>query len=129
MATKGMFIRSAIDARVKAKETTYAYFYISTPKTTNDGGLDRENPALKEVKAILNKYGALYYTVDNVPGAWNLNREWLETGIMECAVEYTGVYPVNWYLADILRLEEMSNNGELIINAMIKNCNRWEPNL
>ena len=129
MLTKGMFIRNAIDARVEAKETTYAYFNISTPKVTDEGVLDKENPALKEIESILNKYGALYYTVDNVPGAWNLNREWLETCIMECAVEYTGVYPVNWYLADILRLEEMSNNGELIINAMIKNCDKWEPNL
>ena len=129
MITKGMFIKSAIDARVEAKETTYAYFNISTPKVTDEGGLDKENPALKEIEFILNKYGALSATVDNVPGAWNLNREWLETCVMECAIEYTGVYPVNWHLGDILRLEELSNSGQLIVNVMIKRGNRLEPNL
>ena len=129
MITKGMFIRSAIDARVKAKQTTYAYFYISTPKVTDEGGLDKENPALKEIESVLDKYNVTYTEVDNVSGAWNLNKEWLETGKMECAVEYTGVYPVNWELKDILRLEEMYNHGELIINVMVRNHNGWEPNL
>ncbi len=104
-----------IQNRVKDKETTNCIFYITTPKLIDSLYKDE---SIKEVCSLFDKYDIDYMKVDTMPGSFNLNRDWIETSVqnlIECAVEYSGVYPVHWDIEDVVRLEEMERNGNVII--------------
>ena len=95
-----------IKRRTKDNETTKCRFDITVPKLVNN--LD-SNKFIKEVCSLFDKYGIRYIKADTMPGAFNLNREWIETDDstpIECAIEYPGAYPV-----------EMEQNGDIIVRV------------
>lgn len=106
-----------IKRRTKDNETTKCRFAITVPKLVNN--LDN-NKFIKEVCSLFDKYGIRYIKADTMPGAFNLNREWIETDDstpIECAIEYPGAYPVGWDIKDVARLEEMEQNGDIIVRV------------
>lgn len=110
-------IAENIAERVEAKETNQCIFDI---RINGFKGNIYGDPAIKEITDILDRNGVEWQCVDTVSGAWNLNHDWIETSVMECAIEYSGVYPVNWKDAnDIALLEYMVNMGYIYINVMV----------
>lgn len=102
-------IQSMIDARVKDKEITPCMFYVS--KTISQEYVD-------EIKKIFDKYEIKWGDVDTVDGAFNLNRDWVETSKstpIPCAIEYCGVYPTNWDIKDVFRLVQLEEEGKIIV--------------
>lgn len=104
-------VQEWINDRVKAGQTTKCVFYITSPKRM----CLKTNEAIKEINAILDRNQVTHGYVDTYTGAWNLNRDWIETGEIECAVEFCGVYPVNWNMDDVVQLEMMESSGLLTI--------------
>lgn len=93
-------------------------FQITTPKwqeiLTND-------ESIKSIVKILDKYNIKWNEVDTVSGAFNLNRDWIETGDINCFIEYSGVYPVEWDAEDAATLAELDAEGKLTIRVI------WHP--
>ena len=86
-------IQEWIDARRERGEAaTKCMFYITVPKDTDL----YKDETIKKIEGILDKNHVSHGHVDTVCGAWNLNRDWIETGEIDCIVEFCGVYPVNW---------------------------------
>ena len=104
-------IRKWIDTRKERNEITKCMFYITVPKNTDL----HEDEVIKKVEAILNKHNVSYGYVDTVCGAWNLNRDWIETDSVDCIVEFCGVYPVDWDIYDVVEFERMETEGEIIV--------------
>lgn len=110
-------IEEWIKNRAECKEIYKCVFYITTPaieETLYD------NPYIKEICDILKKNGIEYGLVDSLPGAFNLDRYWIETAIktpIECIVEYCGVYPIHWNVSDVVRLEQLDTEGSIIISV------------
>lgn len=117
-------IRKWIDARKERGEITKCMFYITVPKNTDL----YNNETIKKIEGILDKNHVSYGRFDTVCGAWNLNRDWIETGEMDCIVEFCGVYPVDWDIDDVVEFERMETEGEIIamvdwIEDGITSCN------
>lgn len=114
-------IKSWIDDRKERGEVTKCCFYLSPPSINYDCHIT-ELPVVKRLTDLLERNGIVKYTenvphwsfCDTVGGDWNLNRDWIEFGPVECIVEYCGVYPISWNLEDVVYLADMINNGELI---------------
>ena len=104
-------IQEWIDARKERGEITKCMFYITVPKDTDI----YKDETIKKIEGILDKNHASHGHVDTVCGAWNLNRDWIETGEIDCIVEFSGVYPVNWDVDDVAELERMETDGEIIV--------------
>lgn len=117
-------IRSWIAARKERKEIMPCAFHITVPRNTD---IDAEAAILK-IHAMLDRNRVKYAHVDTVPGAWNLNRDWIETRSMNCIVEYCGVYPVNWDIDDVVELERMDTDGEVIILVDWIQNGKYVPN-
>ena len=95
-------IQEWIDARRERGEAaTKCMFYITVPKDTDL----YKDETIKKIEGILDKNHVSHGHVDTVCGAWNLNRDWIETGEIDCIVEFCGVYPVNWDMDDVAELE------------------------
>ena len=103
-------------------------FGITTPSTYWDEDNFINHSKIKEVIAILEQNNINYNVCDTMAGDWILDKIWLETEPMECIILYTGVYPVNWNMEDVVRLEEMINEGEIIIRVMVKENGEWVDN-
>lgn len=107
-----------IGNRVKDNEIAKCMFDITVPKLEE---MLYENEYIKEVCAMLDKYGIKHMKVDTIPGSFNLDRDWIETDSstpIECAIEYPGAYPINWDIEDVVMLEKMDQNGDIIIRVM-----------
>lgn len=111
MEKRAETIREWIEARKERGEITKCMFYITVPKRTN---LIKDE-TIKKIEGILVKNNIAHGHVDTVCGAWNLNRDWIETGEIDCIVEYCGVYPVNWDIDDVVEFERMECDGEIIV--------------
>ena len=111
MEKRAETIREWIEARKERDEITKCMFYITVPKRTN---LIKDQ-TIKKIEGILEKNNVAHGHVDTVCGAWNLNRDWIETGEIDCIVEYCGVYPVNWDMDDVVEFERMECDGEIIV--------------
>lgn len=119
-------VSNLIKHRVESGETCKCIFQFTTPKLHMSL---RNSDVIKEMSNILTKYGIDYNFVDTVCGSYNLNRDWMETGEIECCVEYPGVYPVGWDIKDVLYLEKMDIDGNLIVLVQVKDKNgHWMPN-
>ena len=95
-------------------------FQITIPKFLEDERLeDDEN--IKVLTNIFDKYGIDWQSVDTIGGAFNLNRDWIETKDIPCYIEYCGVYPVKWDVEDVATLEELDYDGKVIIKVL------WHP--
>lgn len=112
---KTMFSKWINKRKESGEETTPCMFLFTTPKIQKNLEID-EN--IKILTDILEKYGITWGTVDTVSGSYNLDREWIETNEdIHCYIEYSGVYPVEWDIEDIIKLEELDKNGNLIIKV------------
>ena len=104
-------IQEWIDARRERGEAaTKCMFYITVPKDTDL----YKDETIKKIEGILDKNHVSHGHVDTVCGVWNLNRDWIETGEIDCIVEFCGVYPVDWDLEDVVEFERMETDGEII---------------
>jgi len=87
---------------------------------------------IKMVTQILIRNKVNHHVCDTIPGAFNLNRNFIETcSPIKCAIEYSGAYPAEWDLNDVLLLEEMEYQGLIYIlvyyldeNGKIKTWNQ-----
>lgn len=119
-------IQNCINNRKERNELTPCIFYISIPDA-RDKLLD--NRLIQKISRMLNKYHVDNGICDTVSGAFNLNRDWLETGVMNCAVEYCGVYPVDWDIEDVLEFEDLEYSGQILVNVIWKlGEGEYEPN-
>lgn len=121
-------IKEWIKNRVEDKETNTCFWGI---RVNGFYGNIYSDPKIKEITDILDRNGVEWQACDNMSGAWNLNHDWIETKEMECAIEYCGVYPVNWKdVKDIAWFEFMVNAGYLYIHVMVKDKDgKWVNNL
>ena len=116
MKKRAECIAEWIKARREAGELTRCRFYISTPKCDENESIYRpKDPYLLEALGILERNGTEYGFCDTVEGTYNLNRDFIETDIMDCAVEFCGVYPADWKPEDVARFEEMEYNGNIMV--------------
>ena len=99
MGKRTEVIQEWIDARKERGEITKCMFYITVPKDT-DIYMDE---TIRKIEGMLDRNHVSHGHVDTVCGAWNLNRDWIETGEIDCIVEFCGVYPVDWDLEDVCR--------------------------
>lgn len=111
MRKRTEIIQEWIDARKERGETQTCMFYITIPKCI---AFDKDKTVGK-IKDILGRNHVGYGYVDTVCGAWNLNRDWIETEEMDCIVEFCGVYPIAWDMNDVAELERMETEGEIIV--------------
>lgn len=95
-------------------------FQITTPKFMDEDGIENDKN-IKILTDIFDKYGIEWQNVDTIGGAFNLNREWIETSNIPCYVEYCGVYPVEWDIEDVVTLEQLDCEGKVIIRVL------WRP--
>lgn len=93
-------------------------FQITVPRCTEDSLQLREDENIKIITNLLDKYGIHWGTVDTIGGAYNLNRDWIETADIPCYVEYCGVYPVDWDTKDSALLEQMEYDGKIIVKVL-----------
>lgn len=106
-----------IESRKTKNELVDCFFTITVPNVNIN---KYDDQTFKKICNILDKYKIPHQFVDTVPGAWNLNRDWIETGVISCAIEYCGVYPANWDIEDIIDLENMESSGQIIILVTCK---------
>lgn len=107
-----------IKQRVENHETYQCMFDVTIPQLPE---MPSDNQYIKEICGMFDKYGIRYWKVDTIPGSFNLNRDWIETEKetpIECAVEYCGVYPVNWDIDDVVRIDELERTGIIIIRVL-----------
>ena len=103
-------IREWIDARKERGGITKCMFYITIPKDTD---LCKDE-TIKKIEEMLDRNHVSHGHVDTVCGAWNLNRNWIETEEIDSIVEFCGVYPIDWDLEDVAEFERMETDGEII---------------
>lgn len=126
MEDRKELIQEWINARKEAGEKpVQCMFHITVPRA--DANL-REDKTIRKVEEMLARNGATSGHVDTVPGAWNLNRDWIETGLIDCIVEFCGVYPVSWDMDDVVELERMETEGEIIILVDWFKDGKYVPN-
>lgn len=121
MEERTEIIRKWINARKERNEIKKCVFYITTPECA---GIHKN----EKIKGILTRNKVEYCSVDSVCGAWNLNRDWIESDIMNCIVEYCGVYPVDWDIQDVVEFERMESNGEIIVFVDWIEDGKYVPN-
>ena len=114
-------IKNFIDSRKNDnQEPMPCLFYFTTPQLYLYKEI-KDDEYIKEIKKILKKYNIEHRWVDTVPGEYCLNRDWLEAKGIPCYIEYCGVYPTNWDIEDVARLEELNYSGKLMVRVV------WNP--
>ena len=121
-------IKNSIKYRVEDNEINNCIFYISTPKSYFNYDIEN-NETIKNVINILKRNNLSYEIVDTVPGSWDLNKMWLQTENVKCAIEYSGVFPISWNIDDIIELSRLYHHGDIIINIEVQHGKKWEPNM
>ena len=79
-----------------------------------------ENENIKLIKEVLSCYNIDSRITYEDKGSFNLNRQWLETDVIECFIYDYGVYPVDWKIEDLQILEDLDYKGKLIIRYFKK---------
>jgi len=108
-------IREWIDRRLKNDEITKVRFYIS-PKDCIESIY--ENKLIAEIEKMFKEIGINTNFVDTIPGAFNLNRNYLETDKFDAIVEYCGVYPIKMDAKNSAWLSALDNCGEIRITVV-----------
>ena len=70
----------------------------------------------QQVIELINRNDPDYSRVDTKLGCWNLNDDWYEF-YADAITEWSGVYPVNWNIADVVFLEELYLRRKIYIDA------------
>lgn len=126
MENRKKAIQEWITNRKEKNEINQMLFYITVPALNINVYKDE---TLKLIADLLNRNNVTYNYVDTVPGAWNLNRDWIGTDVMDCIVEYCGVYPINWSIDDIIIFEELETQGKIVVLAIVKTMDgKYIPN-
>ena len=99
------------------EEPYHVRFYITVPYEADSRNELLSSKSIKEVIDILNKNNVKYDTCDTVPGAFNLNQDWIETDIFDATVEFCGVYPINWDIEDTLKFVELIEKGKIVVTV------------
>ena len=94
------------------KETLFCVFYFSA--AANKVNIN-ESEAIERIIEILEKYEINYNICSGVENAFNIGRKWITTMPIECYVESTGVYPIDWSTEELVTLQTLDENGEIII--------------
>lgn len=94
------------------KETLFCVFYFSAAANKTN---ICESEAIEKIVEILEKYEINYNICSDVENAFNIGRKWVTTMPIECYVESTGVYPIDWAIEDLVTLQNLDENGETII--------------
>ena len=114
-------ISSWIETRKSNEEKPMpCIFQITVPEVLKDGILE-DHGNIKVLTTIFDKYNVKWKAVDTIGGAYNLNRDWVETADIPCYIEYCGVYPIEWDIEDVVTLERMDYEGKVIIRVL------WHP--
>jgi hypothetical protein len=117
-----------INSRKKENQSPMpCIFQICIPKSVSGKELE-EDENIKILTDIFDKYDINWGIVDTIGGAYNLNRDWIETGDIPCYIEYCGVYPVEWDIEDIVILEDLEYEGKVIIKVMWHTEKGFIPN-
>lgn len=112
-------IKNSIQARkINNEVPTPCVFQITTPRLMSEEERLETNEHIAKVISLLEKYGIEWREVDTIEGAFNLNREWIESSDIPCYIEYTGVYPTDWDVDDIATLAEMDARGDIMISVL-----------
>lgn len=107
-------IEYMIKERKEENQPPYkCYFWITTPNSTEF----EISENIKTIKELLVKNKVSFRNVNTVVGAFNLNREWIETQVIECYIEYCGVYPINWNIEDVVLLQQLEDEGKIMIKV------------
>lgn len=109
-------IKGWIDTRVENSCCTKCYFYVTVPSKSYSVHIT-EVPILKKVIKMAEAVGIKTTFCDTIEGAFNLNRDWIEIGPMDCGVEFCGVYPITWNIEDVVEFEMMENSGQIIVQV------------
>lgn len=125
MPSRAEIIQGWINSRKAQNQTCKAIFYITVPHIPDDIGKDEQMILFSE---MLERNNVPNFFVDTIPGAWNLNRDWIETEPVECIIEYCGVYPVNWNIDDVVMMEELETEGKIIISVFVNEDGKYVPN-
>ena len=113
---KAQRIKICIQECKEKNDYTNCRLYITIPKLVTEQDLnDSVTPIIHAVKEILEHNKEDYTIVDSVDASFNHGRGFFETDIIPCAVELSGVYPLNWDSNDIARIEELEQNGDIVI--------------
>lgn len=124
MKNRTEIIQEWINERKEKNEITKCVFSITIPKCENL----HKNKVIDKIEKILEKNLVTYRYVDTVCGSWNLNRDWIESGKMNCIVEYCGVYPIDWDIDDVVEFERMETNGEIVVFVDWVENDQYVPN-
>lgn len=104
-------------------------FDITIPKFLIDFKDKLENnESIKIITDILDKYNIEWNKVDTIPGAFCLNKDWIETNDIPCYIEYCGVYPTEWDIEDVVTLEKLEYEGKIIIRVVWHEDGKYIPN-
>lgn len=95
-------------------------FQITVPRYLEESNLEDEEK-VKLLTKLFDKYNIGWKCVDTIGGAYNLNREWIETSDILCYIEYCGAYPTEWDIDDVVTLEKMDYDGSIMIRVL------WHP--
>lgn len=117
-------IREWISERKKKGQLTGCVLYITVPKYIKI----QDDVTIRKVEAILDRNHVDHAQVDTVSSAYNLDREWVQTGRIDCVIEYCGVYPAGWEINDVVELERMEHAGEIIISVWQDVKGKYLPN-
>lgn len=80
----------------------------------------RENRDIRRIEDILSEYNIDSRITYEDEGSFNLNRQWLETDVIDCFIYDYGVYPIDWKVEDLQVLEELDYRGKLIVRYYLK---------
>lgn len=115
MCNRADMISGWIQSRKEdGQEPIPCIFSITIPQFLLEGRLE-DNEYIQKVTSILEKYKIEWTSCDTLPGAFCLNRDWIQTKDIPCYIEYCGVYPVEWDIEDVVTLEQLEYEGKIIV--------------
>lgn len=114
--TSASRIKGWIDSRMAKNDHANCLFHV----------LVLDNSYRKQVEELLARHGCDLAPRDTVPGCWDLNDDWYEF-CADSIVEYCGVYPTKWNLADVVFLEELYYTRKIFIKVNVDCNGEWKP--
>lgn len=122
-------IKNLTSDRKGRKETVSCYLYVTTTAKQQTCHIT-DVPVIKKVIELAERNGCKKWTFcDTVEGSYDLNRDWIEIGPVECGIEYSGAYPVDWDSRDAAILDILEDNGQIFIQVFqVKEDGSWVPN-
>ena len=107
------------------KDISYVQFYITSTKYSISKSQLMQRPEIQKVLEILKRNKINTWYVDNVPGSYNLDQEWIETDTIRAKIDWEKVTPFDWNNVDAEALTAMQYGGEIniVVNIYDKDGN------